>query len=215
MRLPTIALTTILACVTHTAIAQAAPERDSTWGAISTVSLVVGAGTELLMPRILYPEPEVTMGWKPRWHVSVLAPTGVLVGLALLNEFALKDAIKGNRPGCSDETNGTTGCETYGMLSTHAYGGFAALGHGAAVFFFDTTKWSNNRFNAASLVGHVAIPFVAAGLNAIGRGVGNWESGAQIVAGGAAGLATGFLMGSLYTVMKAPECGYSGSVICW
>ena len=199
----------------HSALAQTAPERDKTWGAISTASLVIGAGTELLMPRVFYADPEVTVGWKSRWHVSVLAPSMTLLGLALLNEYALKDGFEGYRPGCSENNQGGPGCRTYGMMSTHAYGGFAALGQGVAVFLFDTTKWSQGRVNGGALVGHVAVPFVAAGLNAIGRGAGNFETTGQVLAGAGAGLLTGFLMGTAYTLMQKPECGYSGSLICW
>jgi hypothetical protein len=217
MRFPILALPLLatLVSISQPAIAQTPPERDSNWGAVSTVSLLVGAGTELFMPRVFYADPEVTVGWKARWHVSVLAPSMTLFALAALNEYGLKDAFEGYRPGCDSATQGGPGCRTYGMMSTHSYGGFAALGQGVAVFLFDTTKWSQGRLNAGSLVGHVAVPFVAGTFNAIGRGVGHYETAGQVLLGGGTGLLTGFLLGTTYALMQRPECGYTGALMCW
>jgi hypothetical protein len=195
--------------------AQQSPERDNNWGTVSTVSLLVGAGTELLMPRVFYSDPEATIGWKARWHVSVLASAMTLTSLAVLNEYALKDSFEGYRPGCSAALEGTSGCRTYGMFSTHTFGGFAALGQGGAVFLVDTLKWSNGRVNAGALVGHVIVPLFASVLTAISRDTGNWESTSQVMVGGGAGLVSGFLTGTVYALMQRPECGYSGSLICW
>lgn len=215
MRFSIPAIIALVITTTGSAMAQTRPDRDDNWGTVSTVSLVVGAGTELLMPRVFYADPEVTVGWKARWHVSALASSMSLLALAALNEYTLKDGFEGYRPGCSAENKGVPGCQTYGMLSTHAFGGFAALGQGAAVFLFDTTKWSQGRLNAGSFVGHVAVPLLAATFNAIGRGAGDFETTGQILAGGGAGLLTGFLTGTTYALMQRPECGYTGSLICW
>lgn len=215
MRFSILALFLVLLVDARPALAQTAPERDGNWGTVSTLSLLVGAGTEMLMPRVFYADPEVTVGWKARWHVSVLAPSMTLLGLSMLNEYALKDAFQGYRPDCDEATQGGPGCRTYGMMSSHSFGGFAALGQGVAVFLFDTTKWSQGRLNAGALVGHVAVPLVAASLTAVGRGVGNWESTGQVLLGGGAGLLSGFLMGAAYSLMQRPECGYTGSLICW
>lgn len=192
-----------------------AQQRNDSWDTATKITMAAAAGTELLMPRVFYSDPEVTVGWKARWHVSVLAPLMTLAVLGGVNEYALKDSFEGYRPGCDDDNRDAEGCESYGMVSTETYGSFAALGHGAAVFLFDTTKWSDGKFNAGSLVGHVAVPFVLSGVTAIGRSEGGFESGEQIIAGGAAGLATGFLMGMTYALMQQPSCGYGGSMICW
>lgn len=216
MKYSTYAIPFILLLATvKPAQAQQSPSRDDNWAKVSTVSLLVGAGTELLMPRVFYSDPEATVGWKTRWHVSVLAPALALTSLAVLNEYAMKDSFEGYRPGCSEELQGGPGCNTYGMMSTHSFGGFAALGQGSAVFLFDTLKWSSGRFNAGSLVGHVAIPLVSAVVTAVARDAGNWENGTQIVAGGGAGLVSGFATGAVYALMQRPECGYSGSLVCW
>jgi hypothetical protein len=191
------------------------PDRDKTWGTVSSITMVGAGATELLMPRIFYSDPEVTVGWKARWHVSVLAPVMLLTGLTLLNDLALKDAIKDPRPGCDDTNNGFGNCTSYASPSTHAFGSFSALGHGAAVFIFDTTKWSNGNFNGGSLAGHVIVPFLFAGITAIGRVAGNWENFGQVAVGGLAGLGLGFLTGMTYSLMARPECGYTGSLICW
>jgi len=182
---------------------------------VSTVAAIVGVGSQVFMPRIYYSEMESTIGWKARWHVSQLAPVMTLTVLTLTNEFLLKSALQDPRPGCDDTNNGGPHCDTYGGPSTHAFGSFAALGNGAAIWLFDMTKWSDGRFNAGSFIGNVAVPFLLAGTTAIGRSAGNWESGGQIIAGGATGLAFGFLSGMTYALMSRPECGYTGNLFCW
>jgi hypothetical protein len=206
-----------IACLLLAPVAQAqqAPSRDDNWATVSTVSLVVGAGTEALMPRIFYSDPEATVGWKARWHVSVLAPALTLTTLAVLNEYTLKDSFEGYRPGCNEDLQGGPGCRTYGMLSTHTYGNFAALGQGTAIFLVDTLKWSQGKVNAGAAVGHLAIPLVTSVLTAISRSAGDWETGTQIFAGAGAGLLSGALTGTVYALMQRPECGYTGSMICW
>jgi hypothetical protein len=168
------------------------------------------------MPRIFYSDPESTVGWKARWHVSQLAPVMTLTALALANEYALKGILKDPRPGCDGTNTPGPGCDTYGgPASTHALGGFMALGNGVGVWLFDTTKWSNGRFNGYSFVGNVALPFVLALVTDGARAAGNWENDKQILVGSLAGAAIGFGTGMLYSLMQRPECGYTGSAFCW
>ena len=63
------------------------PKRDVAWQTITGITLGVGAASQLLMPRIFYADPEVTVGWKARWHVSALAPVMTLSMIAVLNEY--------------------------------------------------------------------------------------------------------------------------------
>lgn len=212
-----LAVTALLTAVGSAANAQTspAPNRDQTWGAVTTATMVSAGAIELLMPRIFYSDPEVTEGWKARWHVSQLAPVMTLTVLTLTNEYALKGAIADPRPGCDATNAGGPNCTTYGSPSTHAFGSFAALGNGAAVWLFDMTKWSDGRFNVGSFVGNVALPLILAGTTAVGRGVGNFENTNQILLGGGIGLALGFLTGMTYSLMSRPECGYTGNLICW
>jgi hypothetical protein len=191
------------------------PNRDQGWGVATTVTLGAAGAIELLMPRIFYSDPEATVGWKARWHVSQLAPVMTLTVLTLANEFLLKGALKDPRPGCDDTNTPGPHCDTYGSLSTHAFGSFAALGQGGAVWLFDMTKWSGGRFNAGSFIGNVAVPLILAGVTDIGRSAGNWENGGQIIGGSVAGVALGFLTGMTYSLMSRPECGYTGNLICW
>lgn len=191
------------------------PKRSGDWGTVTTITMVAGGATELLMPRIFYSDPEVTVGWKARWHVSVLAPVMTLTSATLLNELALKNAIKSYRPGCDATNDKLAHCTDYASPSTHAFAGFSALGHGAGVFVFDTFKWSGGRFNGGAFAGHVAAPLVLAGITGIGRSVGDWESFGQVAAGAGIGLGIGFLSGMTYSLMQRPECGYTGSLICW
>ena len=213
--LPTVAA--LVLADSSTAHAQQTPEpnRDQTWGAVTSVTMASAGIIQLLMPRIFYSDPEVTEGWKARWHVSQVAPVLTLTALTLVNEYALKGAIQDPRPGCDDSNASTANCSTYGSPSTHAFGSFAALGNGAAIWLFDMTKWSDGRFNVGSFVGNVALPFILAGTTAVGRSVGNYETTDQILLGGGMGLAIGFLTGMTYSLMARPECGYTGSLICW
>lgn len=195
--------------------AHADTERSDGWGTVSTVTMVAGAATTALMPRIFYADPETTAGWKARWHVSVLAPSLLNVTLTLLNEHALKDAIRSHRPGC-DETNfGTGRCQDFGSLSSHSYLSFAALGQGTATFLVDTIKWSEGKFHAGAFVGHVAFPLAFAGVTAVGRAAGNWEEPGTVVLSSVTGLVLGGLTGLTYSLMQRPECGYTGSLLCW
>lgn len=200
-----------------TASAQATPppERDRTWAGVTNATAAAAVGIGILMPRVFYPSSEVTVGWKARWHVSVLAPMMTYATLALVNEVSLKEGIASHRPGCDDTNFGGRNCNTYGGPSSHAFVAGSTLGHGIAVFLFDTTKWSDGRANAIGAIGHIAVPLILGGINVIGRSSGNFENGGQLVAGGTLGLATGFLLGMTYSLMARPECGYSGSLICW
>jgi hypothetical protein len=191
------------------------PSRDQGWGTATAVTVGAAGAVQLLMPRVFYSDPEVTVGWKARWHVSQLAPVMTLTVLSLVNEYALKPTIKDFRPGCDATNMPGTNCDTYGSPSTHAFAAFSALGHGAGVWLFDMTKWSDGRFNAGSFIGDVAVPLILAGVTGVGRSAGNFESTGQVLAGGIAGLGFGFLTGMTYSLMSRPECGYSGSLFCW
>ncbi|HEY2511472.1 MAG TPA: hypothetical protein VGI39_11475 [Polyangiaceae bacterium] len=191
------------------------PNRDQNWGTVSSVTVATAGVLALVMPRVFYSDPEATVGWKARWHVSQLAPVMTLSMLSVLNEYALKDGIKGFRPGCDATNTPGPNCTTYGTPSTHAFAGSAALGQGVAVWLFDMTKWSGGRFNAGSFVGNVFLPLVLAGVTDGARAAGNFENGGQIIAGSLGGVALGFLSGMTYALMARPECGYTGNLICW
>jgi hypothetical protein len=195
--------------------AQNAPERNETWQTVTTITMLSAAGTQLLMPRIFYSDPEVTVGWKTRWHVSVLAPVMTLTALTAFNEYVLKDEFEGFRPGCNENNQGGPNCETFGQLSTHSFAAMSALGHGTAVFLVDTIKWSNGKFNAGSLIGNVALPLVLGTVTLVGRSAGDYETGGQVILGGAGGLVSGFALGAMYSLMQRPECGYTGALLCW
>jgi hypothetical protein len=191
-------------------------ERDETWGTVSSLTTVGAVASQVLMPRLFYSAPSVTVGWRARWHVSALAPVGAHLGLVMLNEDVLKSAIADPRPGCDDEAAaGLPECRSFGMVSSHAFSSFAALGNGVGVFIFDTTKWSDGQFSGGAFAGHVVFPLIMASVSAAGRGIGNYETGEQIIAGATSGIAIGFLTGMTYSLMQTPECGYSGSLICW
>jgi hypothetical protein len=204
---------TLLVCTP--AQAQSAPERSDGWDTATNIMALSSAGLQLIMPRVFYSDPEVTVGWKARWHVSVLAPSMTLATLALINEQYLKDAFEGFRPGCDEMNQGSPGCESFGMLSTQSFLAFSALGQGTGVFLVDTIKWSDGRFNAGAFIGQVGVPLVLSVLTAVGRSAGDWETGGQAWASGGIGLVTGLGLGALYAALQRPECGYTGDLICW
>lgn len=193
----------------------AAPERDQGWDDATTVLAVSAMGLQVVMPRVFYSDPEVTVGWKARWHLSVLAPAMTLTSVAYLNEAVLKDAFSGYRPGCSEETQGGPGCGSYAMLSTPTFVSFSAFGQGLGTFLVDTFKWSGGRFNFGAFAGNTAVPGILSVVTAAGRTAGDWEQSGQVWGTAGIGLLTGLGMGTLYSLAQRPECGYSGSLICW
>jgi hypothetical protein len=190
-------------------------ERSEGWDTATTIMAVSSFGLQLVMPRVFHSDPEVTVGWKARWHVSVLAPTMTLAALSLANEQWFKDAFESFRPGCDENNQGQPGCESFGMLSTHSLLTFSYLGQGTGVFLVDTIKWSNGEFNAGAFVGNVGVPLVLSVLTAIGRTAGDWEDAGQVWASAGIGLGAGLGMGVLYALLQRPECGYGGGLICW
>lgn len=193
----------------------APPERSASWDQATSIMALSAAGFELLMPRVFYSDPEVTAGWKARWHLSVLAPLMTLTTVTLVNEQFLKDSFAGHRPGCDEMNQGSPSCTSYGMMSSPTFLSFGALGQGAAIFLVDTTKWSDGRLNVGALTGHVGVPLVLSMITAVGRTSGNWESGGQVWGTAGIGFGAGLGMGLLYALAQRPECGYSGNLICW
>jgi len=195
--------------------AQSTVERSEGWGDATTILALSAAGLQLVTPRIFYSDPEVTVGWKARWHLSVLAPSMTLVATGFLNEQVLKDAFEGFRPGCDDANQGLAGCESYGMLSTHSYIAGSALGQGLGIFLVDTIKWSDGRLNGGSLALNVGVPAVLGVVTSVGRVAGDYETGGQSWGSAGIGMAVGLGLGALYAAMQRPECGYGGDIICW
>jgi hypothetical protein len=205
-------------------VAAIAP-RDSTMTTMSNVTMAIGVGVVTLMPRIYYNDPEATVGWKARWHVSVLAPALSLTALTLLVDRPIRNLIASPRPGCTaDETSQAlpgSECETYGMPSTQSFAAWGATGAGTAIFLVDTLKYSQAKFHAGAFVGNVAVPLVLSVLTSVGRGVATQqntfpaETPMQVVVGSLSGFVTGALLGVGYTFLQRPNCGYGNSVICW
>jgi hypothetical protein len=190
-------------------------DRSSSWQTVTSITAVSTLATQLLMPRVFYSDPETTVGWKARWHVSSLAPAMTLTALTMFNEYSLKSAIASPRPGCNDANQGTGHCLDYGSLSSHTFLAVSSFAQGTTVFLVDTYKWSDGRFNGAAFAGDVALPLVLAGVTAIGRSAGNWESGGSVLTSSVAGLGVGVLTGLTYAMMSRPECSYTGALICW
>jgi hypothetical protein len=192
-------------------------ERGDGWNRATNIMALSSMALQVLMPRVFYSDPEVTVGWKARWHVSVLAPSMTLLALSLANQAYLKDEFESLRPECedvfTDAENGS--CLEYGMFSTQSLLAFSAFGQGTGLFLVDTIKWSGGRFNFGGFMGNVGIPLVLAVLTAVGRTTGNWESAGQVWSSAGLGAGLGLGMGALYGVAQRPECGYSGGLICW
>lgn len=211
-------------------IPQAAP-RDQGWGTVSDVAMTIGVLSPALMPRVYYNDPTATVGWKGRWHISVLAPAMTMLGATLLVDMPIKREAKGVRPGCTvdDSANAfpAAGCETFGGPSTHMFATWGALGTGSAIFLVDTFKYSDGRFSAPSFIGNVFLPLTASVFGTVGRAVNStaqtgpagtlfaYEDGGQIAAGAISGLLTGAAIGAAYALLQRPSCGYGDSLFCW
>jgi len=196
--------------------------RDATWGTISHITLALGTGTVFLMPRIYYNDPESTVGWKGRWHVSVLAPAMTLTALTVFIDQPIKDAIESTRPGCTIEETGVPylNCETFGGPSAHSFASWSATGAGTGIFLVDTFKYSDGRFSAGSFIGNVIVPLTASVFTSVARGVApgdteGYESGGQIVAGALPGFFSGLIIGGAYALLQRPSCGYGNNIFCW
>ncbi|AUX44721.1 hypothetical protein SOCE26_061880 [Sorangium cellulosum] len=206
------------------AAAQTTVERDENWATVSDVSLVLGTSVVFLMPRVYYSDPEATVGWKGRWHFSVLAPAMTMTALTLLVDLPIKGAIESTRPGCSvDETKAAvlgSGCESFGGPSTHAFASWGATGAGTGIFLVDTFRYSSGRFNAGGFIGNVAFPLTASVVTSIARGVApsgkkEHETAGQIAIGGATGFLSGLAIGTAYAFLQRPNCGYGNALFCW
>lgn len=214
-------------CIPSEAHAQAIPpaaERDEGLETLSHISMLVGVGTVSAMPRIYYNDPEATVGWKARWHISALAPIMTLTGLTLLVDGPIKNLGEGERPECTVEETESgfegSNCESYGMPSTHSFAAWSAMGAGTAIFIIDTLVYSDSQFHAGAFVGNVVVPLLAGTLTSVARGIGPgdaepFEDAAQIGVGVAAGVVTGFLTGLAYSLLQEPNCGYGNGLICW
>lgn len=205
--------------------------RDQNWGTVSDVALTIGVLSPFLMPRVYYSDPTATVGWKGRWHVSMLAPAMTMLGAALLIDIPIKNEAKGARPGCDAGSTQVgfpgSGCETFGGPSTHMFGTYGALGTGTAIFLVDTFKYSDGRFSVPGFIGNIGLPLTAAVFGTIGRAIETgtdattgtslraYEDGGQIAAGAISGLLTGAAIGVTYALLQRPSCGYGDAIICW
>src|SRR4051812_2787738 len=190
-------------------------QRSQGWKSATNILTLSSLGVQLLMPRVFYSDPEVTVGWKARWHVSVLAPSMTLIAIGLVNEQFLKDSFEGHRPGCDEMNQGSPGCTDFGMLSMHSYLAGSAFGQGLGVFLVDTIKWSGGRVNGGALAMNVGVPAVLGVITTVGRSAGNWETGGQAWGSAGIGALLGLGLGTLYALAQRPECGYGGDLICW
>jgi len=196
--------------------------RDKNWDIVSNVTMVAGVSIVALMPRVYFNDPEATVGWKGRWHVSALAPIMTMTALTLMVDISIKNAIKTIRPGCTQD--GTvfplSECASYGAPSTQSYAAWGATGAGTGIFLVDTIKYSDGHFNVPYFFGQVIAPLTLSVLSSVSRSVepGNskqYETGGAIAAGALTGFASGLIVGGVYALMQKPSCGFGNNVFCW
>jgi hypothetical protein len=208
------------------AAAQAVPpaaQRDAGWGAVSDVSLAISAVSLALTPRVYYSDPISTVGWKGRYHVSILAPMMTMVAMSWLFDQPLKSAFQDPRPGCTlEQTNAQmSGCESFGLVSTHGMATASFAGVGLGVWLIDTFKYSDGRVHPANLIGNVVLPLSATVVGSVARGFENdgtvrgFEKPEQILAGAIPGFVIGTITGLVYSSLQRPSCPYGDSLFCW
>jgi hypothetical protein len=201
-------------------------QRSGGWDVATNVTMTLGVGIVALMPRIYYNDPEATVGWKGRWHFSMLAPALSMTALTLLVDGPIKNAIGAPRPGCTfDQTSASfpgSGCNSFGMPSTQSFASWGATGAGTTIFLVDTLKYSDGRFHPGGFVGNVAVPLVLSIITSAGRSadpggplVFPAETVPQIVLGSVTGFVTGALLGLGYSLLQRPNCGYGNNIACW
>jgi hypothetical protein len=211
-------------------------ERDRNWEAVSNIFLAVGTASVLLTPRVYYNDPQATVGWKGRWHWSILAPAMTMFAVTTLTELPIKESLESVRPGCTVEQTIVrfpgSNCETFGGPSTHALASWGATGMGTGIFLVDTIKYSDGRLNGPAFIGQIALPLLSSIFVSIGRGVDidndanttgvpnpitlqPFEDTGQIVAGTLTGFASGLTLGFAYAMLQKPSCPYGNSLICW
>jgi hypothetical protein len=211
-------------------------ERDRNWETVSNVFLALGTSSVFLMPRVYYNDPEATVGWKGRWHVSIFAPAMTMMAVTAFTEIPIKQGIESARPGCSVEQTIVrfpgSNCETFGGPSTHAFASWGATGAGTGIFLVDTFKYSDGRFNFPAFLGNVAFPLLSSIFVSIGRGVDidndanteglvnpitlqPFEDAGQVTAGALSGFFTGLTLGFTYAMLQKPSCPYGNSLFCW
>ena len=215
---------TVAACLLAPREAAAQVRRDENWGTVSHIGLALGASAVFLMPRVYYSDPEATVGWKGRWHVSMLAPAMTFTAITLLVEVPIKSAIESPRPGCgvdltSADVTGSD-CETFGGPSTHMFASWGSTGAGLGIFLVDTFRYSDSRFSVPGFIGNVAFPLTASIFTTIGRAVAPgtseaYEDAGQLFAGGLPGFFIGMGIGAAYAALQRPNCGYGNAIICW
>jgi hypothetical protein len=207
------------------AAAQVTPpvvQRDHNWDIVTNVTMVAGASIVSLIPRVYYNDPEATVGWKGRWHVSVLAPVMTLTALTLMVDIPIKGAIKGTRPGCNVDgtTFPLTECSSFGAPSTQSYASWSSTGAGVGIFLVDTFKYSDSRFSIPYFLGEVVAPLTLSIITSVGRSVAPgtsqaYENGGAIAAGALTGFASGLIVGGGYALMQKPSCGFGNAIFCW
>jgi hypothetical protein len=201
-------------------------QRSGGWDVATNVTMTLGVGIVTLMPRVYYNDPEATVGWKGRWHLSMLAPALTMTAFTLLVDGPINHAIGAPRPGCTyDQTAASfpgSGCQSFGMPSTQSYASWGATGAGTAIFLVDTFKYSDSRFHPGGFIGNVAVPLVLSVFTSAGRyaapggpTVFPAESVPQIVLGSVTGFVSGALIGLGYSLLQRPNCGYGNNLLCW
>jgi hypothetical protein len=205
-------------------------QHDATMGAISNITMVAGASIVFLMPRVYYNDPEATVGWKARWHVSMLAPAMTLTAVTLFVDGPIRSMIKSTRPGpgisctlAETQVQEDNGCESFGGPSTQTFASWGATGFGTGLFLVDTFKYNDGRVSVGGLVGNIVVPLTLSVVTSVTRSMntgsafnsGPYESGGQNLAGALPGFFTGAILGVGYAFLQRPNCGYGNNVICW
>jgi hypothetical protein len=198
------------------------PDRDANWDLVSNLTMALGVATVTLTPRIYYNDPEATVGWKGRWHISTLAPAMTMTALTLLVDIPIRGAVASPRPGCGvDQTLfPLTNCASFGGPSTQAFASWGATGAGTGIFLVDTFKYSNGKFSVPSFLLNVILPLSLSVVTSVGRAVEPgtafaFESPGQIAAGALTGFASGLIIGGSYAFLQRPACPYGNSIFCW
>ena len=192
------------------------PSRSDGWNQATNILAFTSVATQVLMPRVFFSDPEVTAGWKARWHVSVLAPAMTLTALAFFNEVQLKNSIGGAQPGCGTARTREGRAARPTASCPRSPSSPARLSDRASASFWSTPSSGatakSTRAPSSAKSGYRSSwrpspPSV--GRRATGKTAGNLGEAQP------SGSLQGWGLGLLYASLQRPECGYTGNLICW
>ena len=189
--------------------------RSAPWQTATTITAVAAMGSQVLMPRVFFSDPNVTVGWKARWHVSVLAPAMTLTALAFLNESAVKGGSRLLSPGVQREQRGDRKLSRLRLPllpGVRSLVGVCARDGGLRDRHAEVERRPTERGGVRGRCGAASRSCRADRRRSGGGKLGRPRSGSSFERGGP-GVRSRH--GDRVSLLARPECPYGSGLICW